>query len=147
MRPLKCLCFAITKCDCIRVLPQVNSDKPNSSFIQLTCLTLLSLPLSFFHSIFSSCFLFQSGGGSVLVCGGTLQGVNGYFFVSQGCWAGKPDAYSSICLYRSWIDRVMSSMTPTVGPYTTNTPNTPPPPPPPLHQITGPPHKKKLILC
>ncbi|XP_031432400.1 trypsinogen-like protein 3 isoform X2 [Clupea harengus] len=75
------------------------------------------------HTAEGSCLRDRS---SILVCGGTLQGVNGFVFVSEGCSAGKPDAYSRICRYRSWIDRVMSTMTPTVGPYTT-TPPTPPP--------------------
>ncbi|KAL2084275.1 hypothetical protein ACEWY4_019793 [Coilia grayii] len=60
-------------------------------------------------------------GSSILVCGGVLQGVDGFGWLSEGCPAGKPDTYSKVCLYRRWIDSTMSSMTPT------ELPTTPPP--------------------
>ncbi|XP_041962171.1 trypsinogen-like protein 3 [Alosa sapidissima] len=62
---------------------------------------------------------------SILVCGGMLQGVKGFVFISEGCSSGKPDTFSSICRYRSWINTVMSTMSPTVGPHTTTPPTTP----------------------
>ncbi|XP_062395700.1 trypsinogen-like protein 3 [Sardina pilchardus] len=62
---------------------------------------------------------------SVLECGGVLQGVKGFVFLSEGCSTGKPDTFSPICQYRSWIDAIMSTNTPTVGPQITSLPMTP----------------------
>ncbi|XP_041961801.1 trypsinogen-like protein 3 [Alosa sapidissima] len=59
--------------------------------------------------------------GSVLVCGGVLQGVNGWGM--EGC-SGRPETYSRVCHYRSWIDKVMSTYFTTT---TTTMPGSPEP--------------------
>ncbi|XP_063054994.1 uncharacterized protein LOC134449128 [Engraulis encrasicolus] len=58
-------------------------------------------------------------GRSILVCGGILQGVGGFGWMSEGCSHGKPDTYAKICAYRRWIDSILDSMTPTLPPTTT----------------------------